>query len=365
MRHSVCSLFYQVTKLVPNSLSGKNIIRSTSPNSQHLMQRLVPCPSSFFPRCISHIAHHPTSKSLFRLIVTLYVNGLFITWECPEPSDWWILLNLHKNIKLPHIAHMQAWAFWMKTIKHLSTLLSIIYGPWFSLNSHINATNISISYPHYPLLQQTPTPWSSSASSVALICPDSRLDIPNSHVDNFEWTFLLLFIISLSSIISLLLDPSASVVTSTSSSPCAIHNQFQSSTVSSVAASLHHRHRFQSINRSLVLSSSLSPTQPLALFYHQSHRLPLCCLSVVIVSIKPQSHDFWRPSNPSMEYRCGTSERSESVSSYQLPMHASTSMPPRSCIDAYSPLCILVCFRHSYKPISIGSLALKYKSSKG
>jgi hypothetical protein len=167
----------------------------------------------------------------------------------------------------------------MENIDHLSTH-SIICGLWFSLNSHINVIYILISYPHYPLLQQSPTPWPSSASSVAS-------------------SVLSLFIHR--SIMSLSPELSASIITSTSSSPCALHNQFQFAAVSSVVAQLHHRHHLQSINICLVLLSScplvllssLSPTQPSTSFYHQSCNWPLLCrLSVGIVSIKPQSHDF-------------------------------------------------------------------------
>lgn len=45
---------------------------------------------------------------------------------------------------------------------------------------------------------------SSSSSSVVFLCSDSRLDIPNSRVDTFEWIVISLFILGLrGSVISL------------------------------------------------------------------------------------------------------------------------------------------------------------------
>jgi hypothetical protein len=79
-------------------------------------------------------------------------------------------------------AHMQVCAVWVENIEHLSTL-SIIYGLWFSLNSHINVTNISISYPRCPVLQQSPTPWASSVSSVAsTVLRSHHLSVARSSV---------------------------------------------------------------------------------------------------------------------------------------------------------------------------------------
>jgi hypothetical protein len=113
--------------------------------SQRLIQRL-------FPRRVPH-----SLQKLVSIPSYLCCWGLSETHKMVQS-----LRTAHHDWRLPitnySTAHMQVETFrWMANIEHLSTR-SIIYGLKFSLNSHINVTNMPISYPHYPVLQQSPIP---------------------------------------------------------------------------------------------------------------------------------------------------------------------------------------------------------------
>jgi len=111
---------------VPHPLSVKYIIWSTGSNS--LIADLTAC------------------KGLFHLVVTFYSRELSIAQDGPEPQNSmsqsiWVAPTHSKLLHGPHASL----SFLGGNTEHLSTL-SIIYGLWFSFNSHMNITNVSISW---------------------------------------------------------------------------------------------------------------------------------------------------------------------------------------------------------------------------